>query len=71
VDEEIARLPAPQRRVIVLVDLEGETQSEAARRLGWSEAAVRGRLARARAALKSKPFSAVDRTKRSTWVCSS
>jgi RNA polymerase sigma factor (sigma-70 family) len=54
VDEEIADLPARQRCVIVLVDLEGETQSEAARRLGWSENAVRGRLARARASLRKR-----------------
>ncbi len=54
VDEEIAHLPAPQRCVIVLVDLEGQTQSEAARRLGWSENAVRGRLARGRAALRKR-----------------
>jgi DNA-directed RNA polymerase specialized sigma24 family protein len=32
-DEEIARLPAPQRRVIVLVDLEGETQISVGRML--------------------------------------
>ena len=54
VDEEIAQLPARQRCVIVLVDLEGQTQSEAARRLGWSENAVRGRLARARASLRKR-----------------
>ncbi len=54
VDEEIAHLPAKQRAVIVLVDLEGQTQSEAARRLGWSEGSVRGRLARARSALRER-----------------
>ncbi len=46
VDQEIARLPAAQRSVIVLVDLQGESQRSAACRLGWSEDAVRGRLAR-------------------------
>ena len=53
-DEEISRLSATHRLVVVLVDLEGQTQSEAARRLGWSEGAVRGRLARARAALRKR-----------------
>jgi RNA polymerase sigma factor (sigma-70 family) len=53
-DEEISRLSATHRSVVVLVDLEGQTQSEAARRLGWSEGAVRGRLARARAALRKR-----------------
>ena len=38
----------------MLVDLEGQTQSEAARRLGWSEQAVRGRLTRGRAALRKR-----------------
>jgi RNA polymerase sigma factor (sigma-70 family) len=54
VDQEIAQLPAAQRSVIVLVDLEGQSQRSAARRLGWSEDAVRGRLARARAALRKR-----------------
>ncbi len=54
VDQEIAQLPAAQRSVIVLVDLEGESQRSAAQRLGWSEDAVRGRLARARAALRKR-----------------
>jgi RNA polymerase sigma factor (sigma-70 family) len=53
-DEEIAHLPAPQRCVIVLVDLEGQTQNEVAHLFGWSEDAVRGRLARARAALRKR-----------------
>ena len=43
-----------QRCVLVLVDLEGQSQGEAARRLGWSEGSVRGRLARARAALRER-----------------
>ena len=52
VDEEIARLSAPHRAAVVLCDLEGQTQHEAARRLGWSEGALRGRLARARQKLR-------------------
>ena len=44
---KLRELPAAQRSVIVLVDLEGESQRSAAQRLGWSEDAVRGRLARA------------------------
>jgi RNA polymerase sigma-70 factor (ECF subfamily) len=54
VDEAIDRLPSTQRWVVVLVDLEGQTQSEAARRLGWSEGAVRGRLARGRVSLRKQ-----------------
>ncbi len=54
VDEEIDRLPERYRRAIVLCDLEGCTQPEAAGRLGWSEGSVRGRLARGREMLKSR-----------------
>ncbi|HEY2155252.1 MAG TPA: sigma-70 family RNA polymerase sigma factor, partial [Isosphaeraceae bacterium] len=54
VDEEIDRLPERYRRAIVLCDLEGCTQPEAAGRLGWTEGSVRGRLARGREMLKSR-----------------
>jgi RNA polymerase sigma factor (sigma-70 family) len=53
-DEEISHLSVTHRSVVVLIDLEGQTLREAARRLGWSEGAVRGRLARARAALRRR-----------------
>jgi len=54
VDEEIARLPAPHRAALVLCDLEGQTHHDAARLLGWSEGALRGRLARARLKLRDR-----------------
>jgi RNA polymerase sigma factor (sigma-70 family) len=54
VDEEIARLPNSLRAAIVLCDLEGQPQYDAARLLGWSEGALRGRLARARQKLRER-----------------
>jgi RNA polymerase sigma factor (sigma-70 family) len=54
VDEEIGRLPERYRGPIILCDLEGCTQPEAAGRLGWTEGSLRGRLARARELLRSR-----------------
>ncbi len=54
VDQELARLPASDRAVIVACDLEGQAQEQAARRLGLSEGALRGRLARARRKLRER-----------------
>jgi RNA polymerase sigma factor (sigma-70 family) len=54
IDEEIARLPTAHRTAIVLCDLQGQTQHDAARLLGWSEGALRGRLARARQKLRDR-----------------
>ena len=53
IDAEIARLPASSRRLVVLCDVEGLTRDEAADRLGWTPNMVRGRLARARAQLRT------------------
>ena len=53
-DEEIGRLPERYRAAIILCDLEGCTQQEAAGRLGWSEGSLRGRLARGREQLRNR-----------------
>ncbi len=53
-DEEIARLSSAHRSALVLCDLEGRSQQDAARFLGWSEGALRGRLARARRKLRDR-----------------
>jgi RNA polymerase sigma factor (sigma-70 family) len=47
-DQELNRLPAKYRGVLVLCDLEGMTRKEAARQLGVPEGTVAGWLARAR-----------------------
>ncbi len=52
--EEIARLPAAQRRAVVLCWLEGRTQVEAAREVGCGEATLRRRLSAARARLRDR-----------------
>ncbi len=52
--EEIAKLPEPLRRAVVLCDLEGMTQLEAARELGCGEATLRRRLAGAHERLKRR-----------------
>ena len=53
--EEIARLPERYRHVVVLCDMEGKTQAEAALELDWSERTLRRRLAEARERLKARP----------------
>jgi RNA polymerase sigma factor (sigma-70 family) len=52
--DEIARLPDEYRLAIVLCDLEGTTQKQAAAQLHWSERKLRYRLAGARARLKRR-----------------
>ncbi|MBN9524182.1 sigma-70 family RNA polymerase sigma factor, partial [bacterium] len=44
VDDEIRRLPAALRAAVVACGLEGRSQDEAARLLGWTAGQVRGRL---------------------------
>ena len=53
-DQELNRLPAKYRAVIVLCDVEGLTRKEAAKRLGCPEGTVAGRLGRARAKLAGR-----------------
>jgi RNA polymerase sigma factor (sigma-70 family) len=53
-DEELGRLPDSYRAPLVLCYLEGRTQDEAARQLGWSLGAFRGRLERGRARLRDR-----------------
>jgi RNA polymerase sigma factor (sigma-70 family) len=54
IDREIARLPEAYRLPLLLCDLEGRTQPEAARLLGWTLGSLRGRLLRGRERLRSR-----------------
>src|SRR5262249_54354144 len=51
--EELGRLPEKQRVPLLLCYLEGKTQDEAARQLGWTAATLKGRLARGRQRLRA------------------
>jgi RNA polymerase sigma factor (sigma-70 family) len=52
--EEIDRLPDKYRKPIVLCDLQGHTQEEAARMLGWPYGTVQTRLFRGRRRLRDR-----------------
>src|SRR5262245_55792085 len=54
VDEEVQRLPPVHRLPVVLCCLEGKSQEEAARLLGWTPGSVKGRLERGRARLRDR-----------------
>jgi RNA polymerase sigma factor (sigma-70 family) len=53
-DEELQRLPAKYRAPLVLCYLEGLTNEQAARRLGWPVGSMSYRLARGREALRER-----------------
>jgi RNA polymerase sigma factor (sigma-70 family) len=53
-DAEVARLPEVYRLPVLLCGLEGLSQEEAARRLGWTPGSLKGRLERGRARLHAR-----------------
>jgi RNA polymerase sigma factor (sigma-70 family) len=53
-DEEVQRLPEVYRLPVLLCGLEGRTQEEAARLLGWTPGSVKGRLERGRKRLHAR-----------------
>ena len=52
--EELDRVPEKYRIAVRLCDLDGLTQEQAARRLGWPDGTVRSRLARGREQLRER-----------------
>jgi RNA polymerase sigma factor (sigma-70 family) len=54
VDDELSKLPANFRRVLVLCDLEGHTQQEAGKQLGIPEGTISSRLTRGRKLLAAR-----------------
>jgi RNA polymerase sigma factor (sigma-70 family) len=54
VDEELTRLPERLRLPVLLCGVQGLSREDAARRLGWSAGAVKGRLERGRRRLAAR-----------------
>jgi RNA polymerase sigma factor (sigma-70 family) len=54
IDEEVQRLPSVYRLPVILCCLQGRTQEEAARQLGWTPGSLQGRLERGRARLRTR-----------------
>src|SRR5262249_39586899 len=54
IDDELARLPDRLRLPVLLCCVQGLSREEAARRLGWSGGAVKGRLERGRRRLAAR-----------------
>ncbi len=54
IDDELARLPDRLRLPVLLCCVQGLSREEAARQLGWSEGAVKGRLERGRRRLAAR-----------------
>ena len=69
--EEIVRLPEKHRLAIVLCDLEGMTQAQAAAQLHWSERTLRYRLVEGRAGSNADWFVAASRRTARWWEPSS
>jgi RNA polymerase sigma factor (sigma-70 family) len=53
-DDEVRRLPEVYRLPVILCCLEGRTQEEAARQLGWTAGSLQGRLERGRRRLRAR-----------------
>src|SRR5260370_35605871 len=53
-DQELGRLPDKYRVPIILCALEGRTEKEAARQLGWPQGTLSGRLSRAKTLLAKR-----------------
>jgi RNA polymerase sigma factor (sigma-70 family) len=54
VHEELARLPENYRQPLILCYLEGQTQEQAARQLGWTAGMLKGMLTRGRDVLRQR-----------------
>ena len=75
IHEELDRIPERYRAVLVLCYLEGLSQHQAARQLGWPLGTVQSRLARGRERLRARlarrglgPATAVIDVRRSHWM---